>query len=111
MPHFDFQEEFENVFKNLSDSEESGSEMTNCFKISKRRSIKRCVGNDKSMDSLYPMRAEISENAVKETDETNMQIAKTDEVFVFGSNTNGNRGFGFKVSNILRSVVNMFKWK
>lgn len=109
---FCLQEEYENVFKNLTDSEESDSEMNNCFRISKRRSLKKCMGNDKSLDSLYPMRAEIGENVLKETNDTNnMQIAKRNDVFVFGSERNENRGFGFKMGNLFRNVLNMFRWR
>lgn len=68
--------------------------------------------NDKSLDSLYPMRAEIGESVLKEKNDTNnMQIAKTDDVFVFGAKTNESRGFGFKMGNLFRNVFNLFRWK
>lgn len=63
--------------------------------------------SEKSLDSLYPLRAEIK----KETDKSNLQLAKTDEVFVFGSNRNESRGFGFKIGNLVRNICNIFKWK
>lgn len=47
------------------------------------------------------MRAEINGDA----------LAKTNAVFVFGSEENENRGFRFKMSNFFRGVINMFKFK
>lgn len=59
---------------------------------------------EKSLDSLYPMRAEISENILNGTND-----AKTCDLFVFGSNHHENRGFSFRMGNFFRNVINMFK--
>lgn len=110
-----FQEDYENVFKNISDdSDESEAEMKNCFRISKRRSIKKFVENHSdSKDSLYPMRIEINGSELLKTEnysDKELQVAKSD-VFVFGSNRNENRGFTFKMGNFFRGILSMFRLK
>lgn len=107
-------EQFENVYKTIADdSEASDCESKNCFKISKRKSIKGSRYTEEhtdSKDSLYPMRTAAATSACakeQSVSDDNKQVAKND-VFVFGSNKNETKGFTFKMGSFFRGVMNVF---
>lgn len=109
-----------------NDSEDSDEELTKCFKVSKRRSVRSinyaaCMSavdapKDTDKDCLFPLRSHLNSGESNEdqppldTDVSSkqLQVAKND-IFIFGSNRTQEAGFSFKMGNFFRGIGNSVK--